>query len=157
MSIEYERRMNRLIALAEVFDAEVARTRRELENSENYLEAWMLRKAESIYLPIAKGEFDRELSMITLSVLIDAYEPSELPVFERLLSDHCKEKKTQLHEIYSIYFHQRDANPFLFQPEALMIYERLCARPQKLKAAWGRSQFPTEILENLASIFGEAI
>lgn len=157
VSTEYERRMNRLIALAEVFDAEVARTRRELEDSDHYLEAWMLGRAESLYLSIAKGEFDRELSMNFVSVLAGAYTSSELKVFERLLRDHCKSKQTELDDIYATYFDERDTNPFLFQPEALITYERLLAKPLKLKAAWSRGQLPMEILENLAAIFGEAI
>jgi putative GTP pyrophosphokinase len=157
VSHQYERRMNRLIALAEVFDAEVARTRREMEDSENYLEAWMLRIAESLYLPIAKGEFDRELSMMIISLLANAYSPSELQVFERLLEDHCESKQAQLDEIYGTYFDERDVHPFLFQPEALIVYERLLAKPLKLKSVWSASQLPMEILENLASIFGEAI
>lgn len=154
---EYLRRMNRLIALAEVFDAEVTRTRRELESEANYREAWMLRIAEELYWPIAKTEFDRELSLVAMGVLATAYSGEEKQEFERLINDEISARTSELRAIYEQHSEVKWMNPFLFQPEALVIYERLRAKPQRLKSVWDAGPLPMKVLEDLAATFGEPL
>lgn len=67
-----------------------------------------------------------------------------------------KSQRERLVDRYEKYRDDDHANPMLFQPECLMIIERLEANSFALREAWERI-LPLGLLEDLADIWGAAV
>jgi len=72
-----------------------------------------------------------------------------------LLDDFVEHNREKLEEIFRDYAEDERCNPLLFQPETLLVFERLDKDPFRLKEVWARA-LPLELLESLAAIWGTA-
>lgn len=151
--VPVQRRLNRLVALVELFDQELDSTNSEISELPNYSEARALVILERQFLPIARRDYDKRLSIVTLATVLEAYEPIELEGLETRISRFVTEHAAKIREIYANYEGDERANPLLFQPEALAVFERLAHRPEALRARWDR-RLPVELLDSLSEIWG---
>jgi hypothetical protein len=62
-----------------------------------------------------------------------------------------------LQALYRAYREDERANPLLFQPEALLIFERLETDPDRLRGAWPVDRLRLELLESLGTVWGVAV
>jgi hypothetical protein len=62
----------------------------------------------------------------------------------------------KLAELYAAYAEDQRASPLLFQPEALLLFERLEEAPARLEAVWS-AILPRELLVELADVWGQPI
>lgn len=59
-----------------------------------------------------------------------------------------------LFRIYDQYGRIAERSAFLFQPEALAIFERLESNSSELKQVWEECQLPTDELARMAQVWG---
>jgi len=151
------RRVNRLVALVELFDQEVEAARRELMNDDSAPEVAMLDAIEPLFVRLAGTEFDEELSLTILNVLSETYDTVEIQNFNALIETFAAEKAT--------YFADRVArqrvgsaavDPLISQPEALVVLERLENARMKLRATWDL-HLPPELLTRLSESLGRPL
>jgi ppGpp synthetase/RelA/SpoT-type nucleotidyltranferase len=78
-------RVNRAVALIDLFDEEIMRARGDLMNESGYQPAAMLRVLEAEYLRVAPKDFDAELSLQVLAGLVAAYSANDLNHYKALI------------------------------------------------------------------------
>ena len=131
-----KRRVNRLVALVELFDQEVETAWRDIVETPGYEQGAMLAPLEEIYLTLVDDpEFDEMLSLDILGVVRDAYTADEIARFRQLMSDFVESHREFIQAQWGNTTPE-DAHPLLFQPEALAILERLHSAKEKLRARW---------------------
>jgi hypothetical protein len=116
----------------------------------------MLNQVERNFLRFTAKTFDRELSLDIIPRLLPLFSAEELEGFGSLLDDFVKHNREKLEEIFRDYAQDERCNPLLFQPETLLVFERLDKDPFRLKELWARA-LPAELLESLAAIWGTAL
>lgn len=147
------RRLFRLMALMEIYDDEYSRTRSEVECLPG-AEKWrLLRRLEEYFLPLALRNFSEELSLEVLEnlgpILVTHY-PEEGREF---LTDFVTIHTDKLREIYNDYRDATGTALFVGQPESILIWALLEARPFDLSDVWV-TRFPIEYLDRMGALWG---
>jgi hypothetical protein len=116
--------------------------------------AELLRFLEPYYFSLTSKRPDYELSLDILEVLAPLYG-AEINITKDLLRSFITKHQVFLNDLYSLKQKPGATNvsPLFFQPEALVIYERLKDDIVALRSAW-TLHFPENELEGLASTFG---
>jgi ppGpp synthetase/RelA/SpoT-type nucleotidyltranferase len=151
LSDDIKRRVNLMAGQIEIADREFDRLARETKPAG---EAEVLHFLEPIYYRLTSSRPDVELSLMVLRLLLPLYR-EDVPSIEQKLKAFLDKKVNFLETRYS-QAQQAGAtpvSPLFFQPEALMIYERLAYDDIALRQAWSKS-FPAKELERLAKDFG---
>jgi ppGpp synthetase/RelA/SpoT-type nucleotidyltranferase len=151
-----DRRVNRLLALVELFDLEMDGAQTELLNLEGFPAARMLQVLDRVFLPLARRDYDRELSTYVLTGLARAYGPEELSRFDVVMDRFVTDSRPKIIETYAQSTEDLFAHPLLFQPEALVVFERLANSPTALRDAWDE-RLPPDLLDSLAELWGSVI
>ena len=135
-SLAVRRRVNRLVALVEIFDQEVDAAWKQIVEIPRYEQGAMLLPLERHFLALASyGDFDEELSLKVLGVLRRAYTAEELGRFTELI-DQYVERRHEYIEGQLGQVSPEDSNPFMMQPEVIAILERLETAKERLRASW---------------------
>ena len=151
-----QRAIYRLIALVEIFDSEVERAYDAIRSDKGYEEARLLHVLEQYYYQFAAKQGDHELSLEVLSILSRAQRPELLETFESSVEDFVTRNRDKLVEFYERHREDDRANPFIWQPEVILILLQLESDSFILKEAW-QEVFPLELLISLADAWGAAI
>jgi ppGpp synthetase/RelA/SpoT-type nucleotidyltranferase len=154
--VEIKRRIYRLMALIELFDETVQEARRTIAMLPGAPETGVLAELEQHFYQFVARPYDRELSLDIVKALEGLYDSQEREGFGDMIRSFVERNHEKLEEIFNAYRDDERGNPLLFQPEALIVFERLEHDPFRLRAAW-TSAFPLALLENLATIWGRAI
>lgn len=153
--VHIARRINRSIALIDLFDDEIELARSDLVGQPGYVPAQMLETLQTEFMRLSPVDFDPELSLAILSGIQDAYTESERNLFAALMSDFVDQSREAIAAIYAHYQADPGAHPLLFQPEGLAIYERLLTAPARLESVWAsRSSYSVELLDSLRPVLG---
>jgi ppGpp synthetase/RelA/SpoT-type nucleotidyltranferase len=154
---EAKRSVTRLVALVELFDAEVERLRQTLRNAPDFKELMVTDELDNHIIKFTAHKPDKALSALTVPALVRTYDvPPEAVVAERV-EPFIERHETKLRSIYTAYEDDTRANPLLFQPEALLLFERFESAPDDVRAAWPGEDLPVALLYNLALIWGADI
>src|SRR2546425_3122194 len=113
------------MALVELFDESVEMARNELLKLPNFEEGRFLKDLERWFYRLTARRFDRDLSLEIVGTLKEAYSPDEREAFGELLDRFAEQRLDKLEGIYNQYREDDRCSPLLFQPEALMVFERL--------------------------------
>jgi len=148
-----ERRVNRLTALVELFDNEMAGAQDDLTTLPGFPAARMLQVLERSFLPLALRDFDRELSVVVLTALLPAYEPAELETYERLIGAFVDARAERLKSVYGRWRADPYAHPLVLQPESIAIFERLERNETGIRDAWDQA-LPGSVLDAIAELWG---
>jgi ppGpp synthetase/RelA/SpoT-type nucleotidyltranferase len=151
-----ERRVNRLLALVELFDLEMDGAQTDVLKLDGFPAARMLQVLDRSFLPLARRDYDRELSSRVLTVLAESYEPEEFGRFDVVMDRFVATEKDKLRATYGRWADDAFAHPLLFQPESLVVFERLDQAPVRLRDVWDQS-LPSDLLDSLAEIWGHAV
>ncbi len=117
----------------------------------------MLDHLERLYYGLTAKSFDRDLSIDVIARLLVLFTEAEVKDFDRLIGAFVERNADKLRRIYRAYRDdERSETLLLFQPESLLIWERLEKDQFRLKEAWTRA-FPLRLLEFLATTWGKAI
>lgn len=148
-----QRSVNRLLALVELFDGEMGRAQDELLALPAFPAARMLQTLERVFLPLARQEYDRDLSTHVLSAISRLYTASELDGYDVLIGQFLATASPKLQTLYERWAKDQYANPLVLQPEAIAVFERLDRDPTGLRDAWDE-QLPPDLLDQLAGLWG---
>ena len=148
------RRINRLVALVELFDQEMAEVRRTMEEDPAYRDLKILAILKRFYLPLAvQPDSSDELSLTILPVVRSSYSAEETENFEPLMAAYIASSGPTLREILTSYADDSRRSPLLFQPEVIAIAERLSQRPRLLRSLWDMTLDPA-LLTRLSDALG---
>ena len=152
-ALEARRTINLLMALVELFDDHVARTKTDIMNAPGFREAAVLDILSTKFHAFDARRFNRELSMEVIGALMSLYSDDELAAYDELMSQFVDSNRSELQQIYGDYAND-DRHPLLlFQPESLLVFERLEKDRFQLRDAW-EDALPLEFLEKMASVWG---
>src|SRR5579862_7437748 len=113
----------------------------------------MLNTLERNYHQFSERSYDRILSFRILHILVGLLTPEETMGFVDLIENFLSLNYDKISQIYEEY--RDDTNiELLFQPETILIFERLKRHKSSLTAAW---DLPISLLEQLSLIWGEPI
>jgi ppGpp synthetase/RelA/SpoT-type nucleotidyltranferase len=151
------RRLNRLAALAEIFDDQVEQFLVELQQLPDFAVLdLMLPALDRVLLRFTSRPGDRGLSALLVPRLTALYdEPPERIVPERI-APFLDSHEDELGELYRRHEGDARANPLLYQPEGLMLLERLDVDPYRLLGAWP-AEVDVEPLRRLAVLQGKRL
>lgn len=148
------RRVNRLVALVELFDDEMRAIRMTIEADPGFVEVHLLDILKVHYLPIATDPISNDdLSLKILSSLRQAYGVEELAAFDELIGQFVSANRILIREVLAAYAEDDRRSPLLYQPEVLAIYERLVKRPRLLRSVWDEQLDPS-LLDRLSEALG---
>jgi hypothetical protein len=138
------------------FDSEIQASRDAAVKTRGFEEGSMLVTLDRYYFELTGRAYDSELSFYIVHNLKDLYDEAGRRGFDATIHDFVESQRERLAQRYADYGDDDRANPLLFQPEALMIIERLQANSFAVKEAWERI-LPLELLENFAGLWGVTI
>jgi ppGpp synthetase/RelA/SpoT-type nucleotidyltranferase len=149
-----KRDVTRLVALVELFDGEVQRFVETIKQDPDFEEMSVAHTLDDLIVRYTERRPDGALSALSIPSLVRLYgsEPGQLVAEE--IEPFVDANGDKLDELYDRYRQDHRANPLLFQPEALLIFERLDNDPDRLVASWPTDVLPIELLDDLASIWG---
>ncbi|HEV2416413.1 MAG TPA: hypothetical protein VGX94_01280 [Terriglobia bacterium] len=148
LPVQLVRRAHLMAGLIEVADHEFDRLNREITSSP---EAQMYKALERHYYTFTTKRPDPSLSLEVIKLLLPLYNltvpqiATELDKFLYVHRDALKHVYKEAEEFTT--------SAFLYQPEVLMIYERLEANQLAVRKAW-ISRFPESELEGIANALG---
>lgn len=154
---EVKRSIYRLIALIEIFDKEVSSAQKAIIDQPNFPEAKLLSHLEKIFYKFSSKTFDRELSLQNLSSLKTLFKDTEISNFENLINIFVQDNQQKLLTIFDNYSSDdRDSYEIfmVFQPEVILIFERINKDIFRIKDLWS-SFLPIDILRFLSNIWGK--
>ena len=146
----------RLMSLIELFDEQVSYCRSIIIGSPGFMEGYMLAQLEKHYYRFTAKSYSQELSLDIISQLLPLFSAEEKATVDELLDTFVKTNQDKLQCIYDEYANDDRCNVILFQPESLLIFERMTKDPFRLKDQWLRS-LPEDLLQSLGDIWGVSI
>ncbi len=147
-----DRRIYILSALVESADMEFSRMNKEILDSPGAEMLILLRALEREYFKFTSRQYDREFSLSCLPML-SAVNPRPIHQAREDLAHFSEKYAAKLAHVFSDQASNPDRSAFLFQPEAILIFECLDLRSLALEEAWEK-YFPASELERLASVWG---
>lgn len=115
-------------------------------------ELLLLKRMERHYFTLTSRRGDSEVSLSVIRLLLPLYASGAAEVANHL-DGFWHEREEVLRAVYEEAADSSDRSAFLYQPEALMIYDRLRDDPIGTREAWG-VQYPDRELERIANAFG---
>lgn len=153
MDPRLQRRINLLAGLIEVADNEFSRIEGDLATMPDLRNVLILRALERQYYKLSARPGNPDLSLQVIEHLVPLYEedPEDWGNrFETLFQE-------KQHVLKFVFLEQAEQpynrSAFMFQPEILMIYDRLLHDRYKLQGRW-IEMFPEQELERIANVFG---
>ena len=138
---DVRRSLYRLIALVELYDLEVERGVKALDEHPDFSRNnRLLAEAERIYQTFSLHPYDRELSQDVVDVLIDSI--GDEPGYADRLVEFAEEQRPRLERLYEEYgpaseqFLEHGRYLLVSQPESLIIFERLANARYDLQETW---------------------
>jgi ppGpp synthetase/RelA/SpoT-type nucleotidyltranferase len=148
------RRLNRLSAVVEIADDEFSALHKALHEMPEYNAYKVLRLLEARFYQFAAVAYDKDLSLHTIEAFNHLYGDGGLAEQQDQFDQFCVKERQRLEHIFNLY-KGTDHHPlFLFQPEALMIFQLINQDKFKLREEWIRL-YPYEELEILALRWGD--
>lgn len=152
-----KRKVYRLLSLYELADDEFSSVNKALKEYRDNHSYTLLRKLEGKFYKYAKIDFDREISLNTINILLNYYENetniiqviNEIDNFiisnEQKIQRIYDENRSRFHEIL-----------FLTQPEIFIIWYMLQKNPFTLEDNWV-NDFEEEDLEQIKTLWGNEL
>ncbi len=154
LSAEIKRGVTRLVALVELFDAEIARFREAIDGDPDHRELALLAPLDDEIVRFTARRPDLALSAIVVPPLARLYGVEPERLYPEILEPFIRSHEHELKDLFDAYRDDDRANPLLFQPEALLIFELLERDRDRLREAWPADRIPFELLESLETIWG---
>ena len=151
-----KRKVYRLLTLYELADDEFSSVNKALKEYKDNQSYTLLRKLEGKFYKYAKIDFDREISLSTLDILLGYFEGK---MIEKVINDIdtfiiINEKKIK--RIYNDNRGRFYEILFLSQPEIFVIWYLIQHKPYTIKDNWGNN-FENEDLEQIHTLWGSEI
>jgi ppGpp synthetase/RelA/SpoT-type nucleotidyltranferase len=151
-SSQLQRSLYRLVALVELFDGEVLRTKKAIMEEPGYRLGRLLAELENEFLRLTARRSDPELSRIVAESLDPLLPAGGWTEYQPILASFISQYEDKLRRIYDDYLAD-DRTPLVSQPESLLIFERLENDRFHLAERWSDS-LPESLLESMGEIWG---
>lgn len=147
-----KRRIYLLAGVVEVADSEFTRLNMETPSTP---ELDLLKSLERHFYKHTTRRGDSEISIDLIRLLIPLYEnnKNEPQKIASHLDQFYAEHEDVIREVYDQAEDTPERSAYLYQPEALMIYDRLCADSMAIRKVWSE-HYPERELERIANAFG---
>lgn len=158
----HQRSVYRLLALVELFDAEVDRAVSALFSDPAYPEAALLDKAEQAFLLFQTAGYDRDLSMQVLRVLLLTLDDSaDRDAFPDRLREFARTNEARLARMYEEYGAESEIGkqglyPLVSQPESVVLLQRLSERTALTEELWAQ-HLPEGLLTDVRDAYGSSL
>lgn len=149
LSNELKRRIYILAGVVELADEEFNRIEREIPSVP---EVNILKALERHHYKLTTRRGDPELSLDIIRLLTPLYNTATGKIVAHL-DEFCSSHEGTLRIVYEHAEQAPDRSAFIFQPEALMIYDLLQADPLTTRRVWNE-RYPEKELERIANAFG---
>jgi ppGpp synthetase/RelA/SpoT-type nucleotidyltranferase len=149
LPLDIRRRVNLMAGQIEVADREFDLLNKELPQGPDLQ---VLKALERYYYKFTSHRPDVELSLQVLDLLIPLYQTSVHEITGQM-DKFLEANSAFLEELYSQQVNVETMSAFTWQPEALMIYERLMNDETAIRKAWN-TVYPEQELERIANQFG---
>jgi len=150
---ELQRSLYRLVALVELFDDQLVQSRETMMGLQGFRVANMVSDLEAVYYQLTPRVYDKELSKEAAARLMTLYTDEEQASFRSLIEEFVAVNRPKLEGIFRDYADDVRANPLLFQPEVISVFERMTSDPYKLRETW-MEFLPTDLLQDLGTVWG---
>lgn len=144
-----KRRVYLLAGVVEVADVEFNRLNGEMPTIPEFI---LLNSLERHYFKLTTRRGDSELSLDVIRLLLPLYseEPKQISIH---LDEFYNTHQEVINDVYEQAEEDSDRSVYLYQPEALMIYDRLIYDAIALRKLWN-TKYPEAELERIANAFG---
>lgn len=150
LPIPLQRRIYILAGTLEVADNEFNRLNSEMPSVP---EVGILKTLEKHYYKLTARRSDSEVSLDVIRVLLPLYKCKTPDQIATHLDEFYLSHEDTLQTVYDEAVERPERSAYLYQPEALMIYDLLESDPAPIRAQWAAS-FPERELERIANSFG---
>lgn len=150
-------RIYRAIALVSLFDEQVAEARDAMVASPGYRPALMLEALHREFLDWLNEATDDQLSHRVLEAAQRTYTEEEHAGFSLMIGVYARQHRERISTLLELHRDAADEYPLLYQPEILVIAERLDHARQQLIAAWRDAGLPYELLDETATALGRPL
>lgn len=150
LSSDLKRRVNLMAGQVEVADREFDRISKEIGQDDAYR---LLRALERHYYKLTTRRANPELSLLVIKLLSPTFKGLTAPQIITQLDETFVKHAGMLEQIYQDPDRAVDSSAFFFQPEALMIYDRLLHDRDETLSLWS-TVFPSSELDRVANNFG---
>jgi ppGpp synthetase/RelA/SpoT-type nucleotidyltranferase len=150
---DLKRRINLMAGQVEVADREFDRINAEIEKEDAYV---LLKALEKNYFKLTTRRPNPELSLNVIRLLLPRFDGQPIAEIIEQVNKTFEGRAKFLEHVYQDPDRQNDSSAFLFQPEALMIYDRLLDDRDETLRVWNE-RYPSSELERVANNFGLAL
>jgi ppGpp synthetase/RelA/SpoT-type nucleotidyltranferase len=147
------RRINLMAGQVEVADREFDRLNDEIPTEPAFQ---LLQALERKYFRLTTRRPNPELSIAVIKVLLPMFGNQEVSQIINRINQTFDQNSEMLEHIYQNVDKTDEASAFFFQPEALMIYDRLLNDRDETLRMWNKS-YPSSELELVATNLGIAL
>jgi ppGpp synthetase/RelA/SpoT-type nucleotidyltranferase len=116
----------------------------------------LLQGLERHFYRFTGERFDSELSLQVLDNILMSYDSADRSRVSFIIEEFVEAYATKLQSIFSEYENILDRPLLLFQPESLVLFERLDRNPHTLEEIW-TAHYPREELERLSIAWGRPL
>lgn len=150
------RKVYRLLSLYEIADDEFSAVNKALiEHPDNSVYA-MLKKLESKFYKYAQVDYDREISLYTLRILLRYLSNEELQTVFKDIETFINSNEEKIQRIFSENSYRYFEIPILTQPEIFLIWFCLEKFPYSITDNWAED-FDRDELEQITTLWGNII
>lgn len=147
-AVTLKRRVNIMSGLIEVADQEFNRLNEDITVDSATA---LYKDLERHYYRLTTKQPNTELSLEVINLLLPLYS-GDIPEITQRIDRFVEAHESELSHVYETAT-DWDASAFLYQPEAIMLFERLEDNAFRLRQEWNR-HFPERELERIANAFG---
>ncbi|MFJ9375219.1 hypothetical protein [Streptomyces sp. NPDC101455] len=152
------RSLYRLLALVELYDAEVERAMTDMTSNPAFEESQLLHSAEALYHEFVASEYRLSLSQEVVPVLLKVID-APITAYTKTLEDFFKSNRPKLAEFFREYGPESASglsgqNILASQPECIIIFEIISRKPEALRARWEENLLPEDWLSELSGSWG---
>jgi ppGpp synthetase/RelA/SpoT-type nucleotidyltranferase len=147
---DLKRRIYLMAGQVEVADREFDKISKEIGQDDAYK---LLKALEKNYYKLTTRRANPELSLSVIRLLIQTFANQSTQEIINHIQQTFEENATILETVYQDPDRANDPSAFFFQPEALMIYDRLLNDRDETLRVWNK-QFPASELELVANNLG---
>ncbi|WP_345962921.1 hypothetical protein ABDE16_18515 [Streptomyces sp. BRB040] len=152
------RSLYRLLALVELYDAEVERAMTDMTSNPAFEESQLLHSAEALYHEFVASDYRLDLSQEVIPVLLQVIDTPILAYIETL-EEFSKNNRAKLAEFFRDYGPESASglsgqNVLATQPECIIIFELISRKPEALRARWEENILPEDWLSEISGSWG---
>lgn len=151
-----KRRIFRLLSLYEIADDEFASVNNSLRNDKENIVYDLLKKTEGKIYKYGKVDFDREMSLHVLNILLTYFNKSEIAAIKKNIESFIASNEKKIQRIFADNRKRFHELTFITQPEIFIIWFALENFSFSIEDNWNNN-FEQDELEEIKTLWGEQI